>query len=100
VQPSQAGLYTVAISNGLTGVVSAPAALAVMSTSGAGAPGFTSNQFGFGLSGPAASSFVVEASTNLQTWLPLSTNTFGAGLFQFLDPGSATNPIRFYRTRH
>jgi hypothetical protein len=100
VQPSQAGFYAVAISNGLAGVVSAPAALAVMSTSGAGAPGFTSNQFGFGLSGPAASSFVVEASTNLQTWLPLSTNTFGAGLFQFLDPGSATNPIRFYRTRH
>ena len=100
VQPSQAGLYTVAISNELTGVVSAPAALAVTSTSGAGAPGFTSNQFGFGISGPAASSFVVEVSTNLKVWSPLSTNTFGAGLFQFVDPGSATNPIRFYRTRY
>jgi hypothetical protein len=53
-----------------------------------------------GISGPAASSFVAEASTNLQTWLPLSTNTFGAGLFQFLDPDSLTNPIRFYRTRY
>ena len=63
-------------------------------------PGFTSNQFGFGLTGLAASSFVVEASTNLQTWRPLSTNTFGAGLFQFVDPGSITNPIRFYRTRY
>ena len=100
VQPSQAGLYTVAVSNALTGVVSTPAPLAVMSTSGAGAPGFTSNQFGFGINGPAASSFVVEASTNLQTWLPLSTNTFGLGLFQFLDPNSVTNPIRFYRTRY
>jgi len=100
VQPSQAGLYTVAISNGFTGVISTPAALAVVSTSGPGAPGFTSNQFGFGLSGPAASSFVVEASTNLQTWQPLSTNTFGVGLFQFVDPGSITNPIRFYRTRY
>jgi hypothetical protein len=100
VQPSQAGLYTVAISNGLTGVVSAPAALAVVFSSGAGAPGFTSNQFGFGISGPAANTFVVEASTNLQTWLPLSTNTFGLGQFQFLDSGSATNPIRFYRTRY
>ena len=89
-----------AISNGVTGVVSAPVALAVMSSSGAGAPGFTSNQFGFGISGPAAGTFVVEASTTLQTWLPLSTNTFGTGLFQFLDPGSITNPIRFYRTRY
>ena len=75
-------------------------AFAVLPTTGAGAPGFTSNQFGFGISGPAASSFVVEASTNLHTWLPLSTNTFGVGLFQFLDPGSVTNPIRFYRTRY
>jgi hypothetical protein len=71
-----------------------------MSTSGAGAPRFTSNQFGFGLSGPAATSFVVEASTNLKVWSPLSTNTFGAGPFQFVDPGSTTNPIRFYRTRY
>ena len=71
-----------------------------MSTSGPGAPGFTSNQFGFGLSGPAARCFVVEAPTNLQTWQPLSTNTFGVGLFQFVDPGSITNPIRFYRTRY
>ena len=71
-----------------------------MSTSGPGAPGFTSNQFGFGLSGPAASSFVVEASTNQQTWQPLSPNTIGVGLFQFVDPGSITNPIRFYRTRY
>ena len=71
-----------------------------MPTTGAGAPGFTSNQFGFGISGPAASSFVVEASTNLKVWSPLSTNTFGAGLFQFLDPGSGTNPIRFYRPRY
>jgi hypothetical protein len=90
----------VAISNELTGVVSAPAALAVLSTSGPGVPGFTSNQFGFGISGPAASSFVVEVSTNLKAWSPLSTNTFGADLFQFLDPGSVTNPIRFYRTRY
>jgi hypothetical protein len=72
-----------------------------MATRGAGAPGFTSNQFGFGISGPFFSTFVVEVSTNLQTWQPLSTNNFGADLmFQFLDPGSVTNPIRFYRTRH
>lgn len=71
-----------------------------MSTSGAGASGFTSNQFGFGISGQAASSFVVEASTDLQSLMPLSTNTFGADLLQFLDPGSITNPIRFYRTRY
>ena len=51
-------------------------------------------------SGPAASRFVVEAYTNLPTWQPLSTNPFGPGLFQFVDPSSITNPIRFYRTRY
>ncbi len=100
VQPSQAGLYTVAISNTLTGVVSAPAALAVMSSSGASAPRFTSNQFGFGISGAAGTSFVVESSTNLSNWRPITTNTFGSGLFQFLDPASSTNRSGFYRTRY
>jgi hypothetical protein len=43
---------------------------------------------------------VVEASTDLQILVPLSTNTFGADLFRSLDSGSITNPIRFYRTRY
>ena len=97
VQPLQVGLYAVAISNAFTGVVSEPAALAVISSSGTGAPGFVSGQFRFGISGPAASTFAVDVSTDLQDWQPLSTNTFGAGIFQFVDPASATDPMRFYR---
>jgi uncharacterized delta-60 repeat protein len=100
IQPSQAGLYTVSISNGLTGVLSAPAALTVIFSDGAGSPGFVSNQFGFSLSGATGSSFVVDTSTNLQSWLPLSTNVFVSGSLQFMDPGSSTNPVRFYRVRY
>jgi len=99
VQPSQAGLYTVAISNGLNGVVSAPANLSVMSSSGLGAPGFTSNLFGFGLSSAAGTSLVVESSTNLINWHAVVTNVFATTLFQFLDPASATNRTAFYRVR-
>jgi hypothetical protein len=98
-QPSQAGLYAVAISSGFTGVVSEPAALVVMSSNGDGAPGFTADEFGFGLTGPPGLSFVVEVSTNLHYWLPLTTNAFAAGLFQFVDPDSGTDAMRFYRTR-
>jgi hypothetical protein len=100
VQPSQAGLYGVAISNGLTGVLSGSAALTVMSSTGAGGPRFLSNQFGFSLSGATGSSFVIEASSDLRSWTPLSTNTFGNGPFQFVDPGSSTNPVGFYRVRY
>ena len=97
VQPSQAGLYSVTVSNGFTGVVSASAALVVISSSGAGAPGFTGDQFGFGISGPEGSSFVVEASANLTSWQAITTNFFGPGMFLFLDPASSTNSMSFYR---
>ena len=100
VQPLQAGLYTVNISNGFTGILTAPAALTVMTSVGAGAPRFTSNQFGFSLSGATGGGFVVEASSDLRLWTPLSTNTFGGGPFQFVDPSSSTNPVRFYRARY
>lgn len=99
VQPSQAGLYSVAISNGFAGVISAPASLAVMSSTGPGAPGFTSNLFGFGISSATGTTLVVESSTNLLTWHPVVTNLFVTNTFQFLDPASATNRAAFYRVR-
>jgi hypothetical protein len=40
---------------------------------------------------------VIDASTNLETWLPLWTNTIGAGALYFNDPQSSTYPNRFYR---
>ncbi len=97
VQPSLAGLYSVRVSNGFTSVVSASAALVVISSSGAGAPGFTGDQFGFGVSGPEDTSFLVDASTDLILWQTITTNTFGPGMFLFLDPASSTNSLGFYR---
>jgi hypothetical protein len=46
-------------------------------------------------SGPVGMSFVVDTSTNLHDWLPLSTSRFGIGLFKFVDPESTTLPLRF-----
>ncbi len=64
---------------------------------GSGA-GFTSGQFGFGLTGPSGQSVVVEASTDLVNWLPVWTNTltFPAAL-TFTDPQSGSQSNRFYR---
>lgn len=59
--------------------------------------GFTSNQFRFRLTGPMGSNAVVQASTNLQVWTPLQTNSLAGGTANFTD-SKATNYLwRFYR---
>jgi hypothetical protein len=60
--------------------------------------GFSLRQFSFNLSGPTGRSVVVEASSNLASWLPLWTNTF-AGTLNFSDPTSGVSSKRFYRAR-
>ena len=59
--------------------------------------GFTNGQFGFGVAGPAGSNVVVQASTNLQNWLPLATNTLTGGTNYFSDTNWTRFPRRFYR---
>jgi DNA-binding beta-propeller fold protein YncE len=61
--------------------------------------GFTNGVFGFDLTGPSGSSVVIQASTDLQTWIPLQTNLLGSGLLYFSDPQSTTNVQRFYRAQ-
>ena len=58
--------------------------------------GFSLGQFSFNLSGPTGRSVVVEASSDLASWLPLWTNTF-AGILNFSDPASGVSSNRFYR---
>jgi len=62
-----------------------------------GAFGCTNGVFGFLVSGPLGSNVVVQASTNLQNWIPLQTNLMGSGLLYFSDLQSCTNGRRFYR---
>lgn len=59
--------------------------------------GFTNGVFGFNLIGPSGSNVVIQASTDLQTWIPLQTNVLGSGPLHFSDPQSTTNTQRFYR---
>ncbi len=56
-------------------------------------------QFGFSAGGPAGQVVVIEASTNLRTWMPLQTNTLGAAPLPFSDTQTALFPTRFYRLR-
>jgi hypothetical protein len=42
---------------------------------------------------------VVEASTNLVSWMALATNTLGAAPLRFNDPDWTNFPQRFYRAK-
>ncbi|MCL5097141.1 MAG: hypothetical protein M1608_06375 [Candidatus Omnitrophica bacterium] len=54
--------------------------------------------FQFMLQGPARSNYVIQASTNLSTWIPLATNSIPAeGVLMVNDPASTNRPTRFYR---
>jgi uncharacterized delta-60 repeat protein len=78
-----------------------PAALLAQPTiaRGDGSFGFISNQFGFNISGSAGQSIVVEASTNLVNWTPLTNTILGSSPYFFSDPAAAGIPTRFYRAR-
>lgn len=59
--------------------------------------GIMGSQFGFNVSGTAAQTIIVQASTNLVDWTPLSTNILEDGLIYFSDPATTNFPWRFYR---
>jgi hypothetical protein len=61
--------------------------------------GFTGGVFGFNVTGPSGSNVVIQASTDLQSWIPLQTNLLGSGPLYFSDPQSTTNVHRFYRAQ-
>ncbi|HLH56199.1 MAG TPA: chitobiase/beta-hexosaminidase C-terminal domain-containing protein [Verrucomicrobiae bacterium] len=47
--------------------------------------------------GSIGTNYVLQASTNLQSWLPLITNSAQTNLLYFVDPNSSKYPNRFYR---
>jgi hypothetical protein len=51
----------------------------------------------FQAAAPPGIHFLIEASTNLANWLPVQTNSTGAGWIEYIDPDSANFPRRYYR---
>jgi hypothetical protein len=83
--------------NGEIIITAVPTPVAIVTTNAAF--GFTDGVFGFDVSGPSGSNVVIQASTDLQTWIPLQTNLLGSGPLYFSDPHSTTNVQRFYRAQ-
>jgi hypothetical protein len=57
----------------------------------------TRNGFTFQLAVPVGCTYVILATTNLQDWIPISTNVALTGSVAFADTSATNNPMRFYR---
>jgi hypothetical protein len=59
----------------------------------------SSNRFRLTVTGTAPQGFVIQASTNLAAWIPLTTNNLSGGKFDYTNSGLSNVFHRFYRTR-
>jgi uncharacterized repeat protein (TIGR01451 family) len=59
---------------------------------------FGSGYFQLTVTGQSNTVYVVQASTNLTSWVPLSTNSSATGTFTFTDTTTPAPQQRFYRT--
>jgi uncharacterized repeat protein (TIGR01451 family) len=59
---------------------------------------FASGYFQLTVTGQSNTVYVVQASTNLTSWVPLSTNSSATGTFTFTDTTTPAPQQRFYRT--
>ncbi|HZI33171.1 MAG TPA: chitobiase/beta-hexosaminidase C-terminal domain-containing protein, partial [Candidatus Binatia bacterium] len=59
--------------------------------------GFTNNVFQLMFAGSPGSNYVLQATTNLINWTPISTNTAIGNRFDFYDAKATNYPYRFYR---
>jgi hypothetical protein len=59
---------------------------------------FSGGYFQLTVTGQPNTVYVVQASTNLTSWVPLSTNSSATGTFTFTDTTTPAPQQRFYRT--
>jgi subtilase family serine protease len=100
IQPADAGLYNVVVTNTFGAVTSSNARLSVVSRPLLVAAG-TSNSAAFALtlSGDAGFNYAIEGSTNLSNWSVLATLTNAAGQIHFVDTNSLNLPFRAFRAQ-
>lgn len=96
LKTSQAGGYSVTVSNA-AGSTNSIAVLSVYPTTAATLTSLTpaNGQFGFAVNGVPGYKYVVQASSDLQTWTDLQTNV---APFTFTDTNASSFSQRYYRT--
>lgn len=101
VSTNNAGIYAVVVTNIAGSAVSSNATLTVInplaSLSFGSGSGMTTGGFVFNLSVTLGSTYVVSASTNLQTWTPLMTNVAVSTNVVITDATATNYNWRFYQ---
>ena len=101
VQAANAGAYDVVVSNPAGLATSAPATLAVNlpDVRFLSAAMLTNGQVQLVFSGVPGQEYVIQASTNLADWRPISVLSVTNGPLPFIDPAATNFAWRFYRAR-
>ncbi|MBM3884093.1 MAG: immunoglobulin domain-containing protein [Verrucomicrobia bacterium] len=99
VEASHAGSYTVIVTNSAGSVTSAAAALGVYDSATAtlGAVSVTGSGIEFDVTGVPSYTYVIQASTNLTSWVPVYTNT---SPFTFSYTITTNYPARCFRAAY
>ena len=101
VQPADAGVYDVIVSNSAGLATSASASLTVgqFTVRFLSATILTNHQVEWLFAGVPGQSYVLEASTNLADWVPVSVLAISNGPLPFVDSDAPNFAARFYRAR-
>ena len=98
-QATNQGNYDVVVTNSAGAVTSAVAALYLNSPLRFGSMAFSpTGGFAATLLGMANSNYVLQASSNLVSWLSITTNSSPFGVVSLTDTNTRNYPNRFYRT--
>jgi hypothetical protein len=101
VQPANAGVYSVVITNIAGPVTSTNASLVVPvntpSQPQLSGPAFTNGTFSLTVNGSTGHDYIIQASTDLVDWSSIYTNPMPALPFTWSDPGTSNYSERFYR---
>ena len=110
VSSNDAGSYSLRATNAVGSAVSSNATLIVQNlintvvTNVVNVVSFVSagtsmtvNGFNIKLSGPTGSNVVIQASSDLKTWMPISTNLVSSGSVSYTDTSAKVRPLRYYR---
>jgi hypothetical protein len=57
----------------------------------------TNDQFGFWINGDTGPDYTIQTSTNLTSWVSVSTSNSPALPYLWMDTNSMSDPCRFYR---
>jgi Ig-like domain-containing protein len=100
------GDYKVKVSNASGSTISQPATLLIVEDTVSnvvgivtGSLGMTTNGFHLQLLKPVNSNCVVDASTDLQNWTPVYTNSTSSTNISYLDNAATNLSFRYYRMR-